>query len=98
MFKGLFLNVQSLERLIHCNNTQGCLDDVIFAIFATVLNFSLEYDPEKKKIRDVLPNSVLGDTQDNVNRLNPKALFLRVSTSLRNNFSSLNENNRKNTR
>ena len=37
-----------------------------------------ENDPENKKIRDILPNLVFGDTQDNVNRIYPKTLFLKV--------------------
>ena len=48
-FNFLFLNVKSLERLLNYEGTIGWLDGVMFTLFAKVLNFSLEYDTEKKK-------------------------------------------------
>ena len=81
-FNGLLLTVNSLKIML-CKKRSGWLDDLVIDFFATILNFSKEYNISSVS-NDDLPSLVFADSQDNIKRLNP---WFRSNT-----FTYLNNN------
>ena len=67
-FKGFFLTANYLKRLL-CNKSFGWLDELLFTLFATMLNFSKDYNM-LSEFNDNLPSLVFADTQYNAKIVN----------------------------
>ena len=87
------MNNLYLEILLNLEDTIGWLDNVMFTFFTTLLNFSVEYNIEKKQLSDFLPFVVFTDTQDHMLKMNP---CIRTNTFklLMSEFSDLKKDNK----